>query len=198
MTRTTYSVSLGHSAQQDDSAEAAEAAEAADAFDFWLDWLEEARDTIEESGRRSRRPRQSARGRPGARRRRRSGRCRPQGGTRRGGSARSSRIRTARSPPSCASSARRARRRRSKPRRSPHVSIGITDAIAAVTRENAELRTQLTACEQNLAQATAMLEKRSRASAPYAACSTPSAAVRIRSASPLSWPNGTPQRPWKS
>ena len=36
---------------------------------------------------------------------------------------------------------------------------GITNAIAAVTRENSELRTKLTACEQNLAQATDMLEK---------------------------------------
>jgi septal ring factor EnvC (AmiA/AmiB activator) len=35
----------------------------------------------------------------------------------------------------------------------------MTDAIAAVTRENVELRTKLSACEQNLAQATAMLEK---------------------------------------
>jgi hypothetical protein len=36
---------------------------------------------------------------------------------------------------------------------------GITNAIAAVTRENVELRTKLSACEQNLTQATAMLEK---------------------------------------
>ena len=35
----------------------------------------------------------------------------------------------------------------------------ITDAIAAVTRENVELRTKLTACEQNLTKATSMLEK---------------------------------------
>ena len=34
----------------------------------------------------------------------------------------------------------------------------ITDAIAAVTRENVELRTKLTACEQNLTKATSMLE----------------------------------------
>jgi hypothetical protein len=36
---------------------------------------------------------------------------------------------------------------------------GITNAIAAVTRENVELRTKLSACEQNLTQATALLEK---------------------------------------
>jgi hypothetical protein len=36
---------------------------------------------------------------------------------------------------------------------------GITNAIAAVTRENVELRTKLSACEQNLTQATAMLER---------------------------------------
>ena len=36
---------------------------------------------------------------------------------------------------------------------------GMTDAIAAVTRENVELRTTLNACEQNLTQATGMLEK---------------------------------------
>ena len=35
----------------------------------------------------------------------------------------------------------------------------ITNAIAAVTRENVELRTKLTACEQNLMQVTDMLEK---------------------------------------
>jgi septal ring factor EnvC (AmiA/AmiB activator) len=36
---------------------------------------------------------------------------------------------------------------------------GMTDAIAAVTRENSELRMKLSACEQNLTQATALLEK---------------------------------------
>jgi hypothetical protein len=35
----------------------------------------------------------------------------------------------------------------------------ITDAIGSLTRENAALRSSLSACEQNLAQATAMLEK---------------------------------------
>ena len=35
----------------------------------------------------------------------------------------------------------------------------MADAIAATTRENVELRTTLTACEQNLAKATATLEK---------------------------------------
>jgi hypothetical protein len=36
---------------------------------------------------------------------------------------------------------------------------GITNAIGSLTRENAELKAKLTACEQNLTQATAMLEK---------------------------------------
>jgi hypothetical protein len=36
---------------------------------------------------------------------------------------------------------------------------GMTDAIGSLARENAELKTKLSACEQNLAQATDMLEK---------------------------------------
>jgi hypothetical protein len=36
---------------------------------------------------------------------------------------------------------------------------GISNAIAAAARENAELKTKLTACEQNLMKATGMLEK---------------------------------------
>jgi septal ring factor EnvC (AmiA/AmiB activator) len=35
----------------------------------------------------------------------------------------------------------------------------MADQIGSLTRENSELRTKLSACEQNLAQATAMLEK---------------------------------------
>ena len=47
----TYSVSLGHSAQQDDSVETVEAAEEAaeTPFESWLGWLSEARDEIAEN-----------------------------------------------------------------------------------------------------------------------------------------------------
>ena len=155
---TRYSVSLGHSAQQDESVETAEAAEAPDAIESWLDWLDEARETIEENdgdpedldsllavvlehvvaGGPDAVARKDERAEEVLREARDSNRkiaavLRQQ-----------REAREARTVESAALAAR---------------LDGITDAIAATRRENSELRTKLNACEHNLAQATDMLEK---------------------------------------
>jgi predicted RNase H-like nuclease (RuvC/YqgF family) len=72
----------------------------------------------------------------------------------------------------------------------------MADQIGSLTREDSQLRTTLENCEQN--RRRACWRRKSRAKEVSGACSTPSAADHMRSASPLSWSNGTPQRPWKS
>jgi hypothetical protein len=148
----TYMVSLGHSTPP----EAAE--EAATPFESWLDWLDKARDTIDEGG-----------GDPEdfdsllavilehivaggpdavARREERVEEV----------------LREAQDSNSKITVFLRRQREARKTRAVESAGLterldGMTDAIAAVTRENSELRMKLSACEQNLTQATAMLEK---------------------------------------
>ena len=159
MTRTiTYSVSLGHSALQDDSVETAEAAEAPDAVESWLGWLEEARETIEQNDGDSDDLdsllavvlEHIVAGGPDAvaRKKERAEEV----------------LREAQASNRKITNALRQQREAREARTVESAALaarldGITNAIAAVTRENSELRTKLSACEQNLARSTDMLEK---------------------------------------
>jgi hypothetical protein len=151
----TYSVSLGHSAQQDD---VPEAGEAATPFESWLDWLEEARDEIDQGD-----------GDPDdldtllavtlerivgggpdavALKEKRAEEA----------------LREARDSSNKIAIVLRRQREAREQRAVEAAALAgrlneMTDAIAAAARENAALRSSLSACEQNLTQATAMLEK---------------------------------------
>lgn len=158
---TTYSVSLGHHSALDDSvetAEAAEAAEAPDAVESWLDWLEEARETIDEN---DGDPEDLdsllavvlehiAAGGPDA--------------VARKDERVEAVLREAQASNRKIAAVLRQQREAREARTVEAAALaarldGITDAIAATTRENSELRMKLAACEQNLTQATDMLEK---------------------------------------
>ena len=153
-----YAISLGHSAQPVEAAKTDETAEAATPFEAWTDWLEEARDAIEQGD-----------GDPDdldtllavvlehicaggpdavARKEERAEEV----------------LREAKDSNRKIATVLRQQREAREARTVESTALagrldGITNAIAAVTRENVELRTKLSACEQNLTQATAMLEK---------------------------------------
>ena len=155
---TRYSFSLGHSTPPE-AAETAEAAEeAATPFESWLDWFGEARETIDEGG-----------GDPedldtllallaehivaGG----------PDAVVRKDERVEEV-LREARDSNRKIATVLRQQREAREARTVESAALaarldGITDTIAAVTRENSELRTKLSACEQNLASTTDMLEK---------------------------------------
>ena len=157
--RPTYNINLGHhSAPQDDSVETVETAEAPDAIESWLDWLSEARETIEQNDGDSDDLdnllavvlEHVVAGGPDAvvRKEERVEEV----------------LREARDSNGKIAAVLRQQREAREARKVEAAALaarldGITNAISAVTRENVELRTKLSACEQNLAQATGMLEK---------------------------------------
>ena len=67
-----------------------------------------------------------------------------------------------------------------------------------MTRENSELRTKLSNCEQNLRQATDMLEKEIARERSLRRLLDAQRTVRTLSASLPSSPSATLKRPWKA
>jgi hypothetical protein len=154
----TYSVSVGHSAQQNDAPDAAEVAEAPDAVGSWLDWLSEARDAIDEADGDSEDIdnliavvlEHVAGGGPDAvaRKEERLEEI----------------LREAQASNGKITVFLHRQREARKTRAVESAALAerldrMAGQIAAVTQENAELRATLTNCEQNLRQATDMLEK---------------------------------------
>jgi hypothetical protein len=153
-----YAISLGHSAQPVEAAKTDETAETATSFEAWIDWLEEARDTIEQG---DGDPddlntllavvlEHIAGGGPDAIANKDA---RVEEALREAKASNGKitvflhRQREARKTRAVESAALAERLDR------------MAGEIAAVTQENAELKTKLTACEQNLMKATGMLEK---------------------------------------
>lgn len=153
-----YAISLGHSAQPVEAAKTDETAETTTSFEAWIDWLEEARDTIEQ------------------------GDGDPDdldtllavvlehiaGGGPDAIANKDERVEEALREAQASSGKitvflhRQREARKTRAVKSAALAERLdcmAGQIAAVTRENSELRTTLANCEQNLAQATGMLEK---------------------------------------
>ena len=153
-----YAVSLGHSAQPVEAAKTDETAETATSFEAWIDWLEEARDAIEQGDGDPDDPdtllavvlEHIAGGGPDAIANK---------------DARVEEVlREAQASNGKITVFLHRQREARKTRAVESAALAerldrMAGQIAAVTQENAELKTKLTACEQNLMKATSMLEK---------------------------------------